>query len=156
MTFKAHRTAALALALTLAVSASALAGGALNGKTYEGGAPSSGVSEGHHLRTYAGGNIVLRVAGNGHSVRVRFSSSSPVLYCRPQGPIRVQSSHSASISSNGTFKAAVGERFAPGPGPPSILQIVSGQFSGRTVRGTIRTQTGEFCGGVSHFSASAR
>jgi hypothetical protein len=156
MTLRAHRTATLALALTLTATASALAAGALNGKTYEGGAPSSGVSEGHHVRTYAAGNIILRVSGNGKSVSVRFSSSSPVIYCRPQGPIRVQTSHPASISANGTFKASVGERFSPGPGPPAIVQVVSGQFSGRGVRGTIRTQTGEFCSGVSHFSASAR
>jgi hypothetical protein len=152
----AHRTAALALALVLAGSAGALAAGPLNGKTYEGGVPSTGISEHHRLRTNASGNVVLRVSGNGRSVSVRFSSSAPILYCHAQGQIRVQTSHSGSISSNGTFKASVGERFAAGPGPPAIVQVISGQFSGRSVRGSIRTQAGEFCGGVASFSASAR
>lgn len=153
---RAHRTAGATVALALAGSGLALAAGPISGKTYEGGVPSSGISEGHHARTYGAGNIVLRVASNGRSVRAWFSSSAPVIYCRPQGQIRVQSSHPSSISSNGTFKTAVGERFAPGPGPPAILQVISGQFSGRSVSGTIRTQTGEYCGGVSHFWAGAR
>jgi hypothetical protein len=156
MTHKADRILAAAVALSLAGSAGALAAGPLGGKTYEGGAPSSGTSEGHSVSTHASGNIVFKVASNGKSVRVRFSSSAPVLYCRTQQQVHVQSSHPATISSNGTFKAAVGERFAAGPGPPAILQVISGKFSGRSVRGTIRTQAGLYCSGVASFSASAR
>ena len=62
MTHTAHRTAAIALALALAGSAAALAAGPLSGRTYEGGAPSTGVSEGHRKPTHASGNIILRVA----------------------------------------------------------------------------------------------
>ena len=156
MTNRARHTSAIALVLALAGSAGALASGPLNGKTYEGGAPSSGVSEGHRKPTHASGNVILRVAGSGRSVTVRFSSSSPILYCVSQLKVRVQSSHPASISSSGAFKAAVGERSAAGPGPPGILQVITGKFFGRTVRGTIRTQAGEFCGGVATFSATAR
>jgi hypothetical protein len=156
MTHTGHRTLAITLALALAGSATALAAGPLNGKTYEGGAPSYGVSsEGHRLRTHASGNVVLRVSSSGRSVSVRFSGSAPVLYCNTQERVRVQSSHPASISSSGTFKAAVSERFRAGPGPPGIVQVVSGQFSGRTVRGTIRTKAAE-CSGVASFSAAAR
>jgi hypothetical protein len=144
----------IALALALTAAASALAG-PLNGRTYEGGAPSYGTAEGHRQRTHAAGNIVLRVSGNGRSVRAWFSSSSPILYCVTRQPVRVQSSHPASIASNGTFKAAVGERFAPGPGAPAILQVISGQFSGRSAWGTIRTRAGE-CSGVTSFWAGAR
>ena len=59
------------------------------------------------------------------------------------------------IASDGTFKAAVGERFAAGPGAPAIVQLVTGRFSGGAVRGTIHTRAGE-CGGVANFSATAR
>jgi hypothetical protein len=156
MTNRAHRTFAIALALTLAGSAGALAAGPLNGKTYEGGAPSSGVdSEGHRQHTHAAGKIILRVSSNGRSVSVRFSSSAPVLYCTPQEGVRVQSTKRASISSGGTFRATVSERFAAGPGPPAIVQVVTGKFSGRTVKGTIHTQAAE-CSGVASFSATSR
>jgi hypothetical protein len=156
MTHRGHRALAVTLALTLAGSASALAAGPLKGKTYEGGAPSSGVdSEHHRQRTFATGNIVLRVAARGTSVTVRFASSWPVIYCRPQQSLHRQSTKPASISSSGTFKAAVAERFAAGPGPPSIVQVVTGRFSGRTVRGTIQTHAAD-CGGVASFYATAR
>jgi len=156
MTNRAKRTVATTLALLLAGSAGALAAGPLHGKTYEGGAPSSGVnSEGRRQRTHATGNIILRVAGSGRSVTVRFSSSSPILYCGTQQQLHVQSTRPASISPGGAFKAAVAERFAAGPGPPSIVQVVTGHFSGRNVSGAINTHAAE-CGGVSTFSATAR
>jgi hypothetical protein len=78
-----------------------------------------------------------------------------VLYCVTQQHVRVQSTKPASISGSGAFRATVGERFAPGPGPPAIVQIVSGQFSAGSVKGTIRTQAAE-CGGTASFSATAR
>lgn len=148
---------ALTLTLTLSGSAAALASGALKGKTYEGSAPSSGISqEGHHrLKLRAGGNIVLRVAGDGRSVSVRFSSSSPILYCNTTKTLKLQSTKSARISGSGTFSAAIAERFAAGPGPPAIVQVVSGRFSGRTVNGTIHTSAAE-CSGTASFSARAR
>jgi hypothetical protein len=146
---------ALALALT-AGGAAALAGQPLRGKTYEGTMPTRGVSEGHHLGTNTNGKIVLRVSASGKRVSVRFTSSAPLLYCHAQGTIHVQTTHAASISRSGAFKASVGERFAAGPGPPGILQVVSGRFSGRSVHGTITTHAGEYCGGVASFSARAR
>ncbi len=156
MTHRGYRALAVTLALTLAGSAGAFAAGPLKGRTYEGGAPSSGVNSEHHRQpTHATGNIVLRVSARGTSVTVRFSSSSPILYCRTQQQLHKQSTKPVSISSGGTFKAAVAERFAAGPGPPSIVQVVTGQFSGRTVRGTIQTHAAE-CGGVASFSAIAR
>lgn len=151
---RAHRTVALTLALTAAASAGALAAGALKGRTYEGAAPSTGVSQGHHLRTHATGDIVLRVAGTGRSVSVRFSGA-PVLYCTTQQQLHVQTTKPATISRSGTFKASIGERFAAGPGPPAIVQVVTGQFSGGSVRGSINTHAAE-CGGVTGFSANAR
>ena len=157
MTNRAHHTFAIALALTLVGSAGALAAGPLKGKTYEGGVPSSGIDkEGHRQRTHATGNIIIRVSASGRSVTVRFSSSAPILYCIGQQQVQRQSTKPASISGSGAFKEAVGERFKIGPGPPPIVQVVSARFSGRTVKGTIRTQAADYCSGVSSFSATAR
>jgi hypothetical protein len=107
------------------------------------------------VRTFAAGNVVLRVSGSGGSVTVRFSSGWPVLYCHAEEPIRVQTTHPAAISSSGTFRAAVGERFRPGPGPPAIVQLVTGHFSGGSVHGVIYTRAAE-CSGKAGYSANAR
>lgn len=154
---KTHQTLLVTLALMIAGTASALAAGPLKGKTYEGSAPSSGItSEGHHrVVLRAGGNIVLHVAGNGRSVTVGFSSSRPVLYCITTKTLHVQSTRSASISGSGTFKASITERFAAGPGAPAIVQVVTGRFSGGSVSGTIYTNAAE-CSGTSYYSARAR
>lgn len=147
----------MTLTLTLALSASALAAGALKGKTYTGSAPTTGSSSrGHHRLTLrAGGNIILQVAGNGKSVTVRFSSSSPVLYCNTTKTLQVQKTKPAPISGSGTFRASISQRFQTGPGPAPITQVVSGRFSGSKVSGTISTQAAE-CSGSASFSARAR
>jgi hypothetical protein len=150
----AVRTVAVALTLVLTSAAATFAAGPLNGKVYHGGAPTMGVNgEGHTVRTHAAGNVVLRVAASGKSVTVSFNSSVPVLYCATQERIHVQTTKAATIS-GGSFKATVDERFAAGPGPPSIVQVISGRFSGATVRGTIHTKAAE-CSGVASFSAKA-
>jgi hypothetical protein len=154
MTNRVVRTVIPALVLGLAVVTSAFAAGPIKSRTYQGGAPSIGVNrEGHRIRTHASGNIVLRVASNGRSVTVRFSSANPVLYCVTQERIHAQSTKPASISKSGNFTATVDERFAAGPGGPSIVQVVTGRFTGGTVRGQIKTQAPP-CGGVSSFSAT--
>jgi hypothetical protein len=157
MRIKTRRTLAAALALTLAVSAAAVAAGPLKGKTYEGSAPSSGIANYHHLRMRlrSGGNIVLRVARNGRSVTVGFSSSTPLMYCNTRESLRGQTTKPAPISSSGAFRASIGQRFLPGPGAPAIVQRITGRFSGRSVSGTISTSAGE-CGGTTTFSARAR
>src|SRR5436190_21548297 len=116
MTNNARRVLGAGLTFALLSTAGALAAGPKRGKTYQGGAPSYGISsEGHHrVRTHATGNVILRVANSGRSVTMLFSPSSfPVLYCNTQQRIRVQTGKAASIS-GGSFKAAVGERFAAG------------------------------------------
>lgn len=155
MTKRTRRIGAVALVVAFAGSAAAVAAGPLRGKTYTGGVPSMGVDgQGHHVRTHATGDITLGVSGSGRSVSIHFTGA-PVLYCVTQQQIRVQTTKAASISRSGAFKASVGERFAAGPGPPAIVQVISGQFSGGAVKGSIRTQAAE-CGGVASFSASAR
>ncbi len=104
---------------------------------------------------HTSGNIVLRVARNGRSVTVRFSSSAAILYCRTPQLLHSQSTKPASISRSGKFQAAIAEKFSAGPGSPAIVQVVSGQFSGRTVRLTVSTHAAE-CSGVTSFSARAR
>ena len=152
---RARRATAAAGAVSL-VCAAVAAAGPLAGGTYVGSAPSSGVSsEGHHrLKLYAGGTIALKVARNGRSVSVGFSSSYPILYCRTSKTLKVQRSHPTSISGSGSFRAAVSQRFQATPGPPPIVQIVSGRFNGRSVSGKIETRAAE-CSGVSYFSARA-
>jgi hypothetical protein len=151
-----YRTLASTVALTLVASATAFASGAVGGKAYVGGVPSSGIRKesGHRVALRAGGNIVLSVARNGRSVTVRFSSSAPVLYCFTTKTLQVQTTKPASISSSGFFTASVSERFQPGPGLAPIVQVVSGRFSGRSVSGTIKTQAAE-CSGSTSFSARA-
>jgi hypothetical protein len=148
---------AVALALTLAISAAALAAGPLRGKTYEGQTASTGAdSEGHQLRLHPGASPVsLSVSSNGRSVTVRFPSHSPLLYCRTTEQLQVQSTKSATISGGGSFRATVSQRFSAGPGASAITQIITGQFSGRTVRGTIHTAAAE-CSGTTSFSATVR
>jgi hypothetical protein len=147
--------AATALALVLVGSTAALAA-PLNGKTYQGAVPSSGVrSEGHHrVKLHAGGNIVLRVASNGKTVSVRFTSTAAVLYCNTTKRLQVQSTKATKITSSGSFRASISQRFSPGPGLPPIVQVITGHFSGHTVNGKIITQAAQ-CSGVTGFSAHA-
>jgi hypothetical protein len=157
MSNRVSRILITTLALALAASATALAS-AIKGKTYEGHVPTKGVkTELHHaeIGLHAGGNIVLKVAGNGRTVKVSFSSSSPVLYCNTGKTLQVQTTKPAKLSSSGSFSATVNERFSSGPGAPAIQQVVSGHFSGSTVHGTIRTNAPP-CSGVTGFSARAR
>ncbi len=156
MGIRMNRALVLTSVLTLAGTTAALAG-PLKGKTYEGGAPSTGTrSEGHHtVKLHAGGNIVLRVAGNGRSVSVRFSSPYPLLYCNTNKALQVQSTKAARISGSGAFTASIAERFKAGPGLPPIVQVISGRFSGGNVSGKIQTNAAE-CSGVTYFSARAR
>jgi len=150
-----HRTLAISIALTLAIATSALAAGPLKGRTYQGGVPSTGISNRHHrVAVRAGGNVVLRVSGNGRSVSVRFSSPYPVLYCNTSKTLKVQRTKPARISGSGSFRASITQRFQVGPGPAPITQVISGRFSGRRVSGTIETQAAE-CGGRTSFSAKA-
>jgi len=154
MRMRARHTLAVALAITLAGSATALAGGPLRGRTYQGASPSSGTDvEGHHKQLQPAGNIILRVSGNGRSVSIRFTGPYPILYCISEQQMHNQSTTPTTISGNGTFRATVHERYTPGAGESSIAQVITGRFSGRTVRGTIHTQAAE-CGGATSFSAT--
>ena len=118
--------------------------------------PTRGIRSEHHrtVAIRAGGNITLKVSGNGSSVYVHFTSSRPVLYCNTGKTLRVQAARPARVSGSGSFKAFISERFTPGPGLPPIVQVVYGHFNGGSASGTIETRAAE-CSGVSYFSARA-
>src|SRR5947208_17019878 len=121
MTHRSTRAlvSASVLVLTCATAGLALAG-PLKGRTYQGTVPSKGTDrEGHRIKTHATGSVVLRVAGSGRSVTVRFSSAAPVLYCVTREQIHAQTTKPARISASGRFTARIDERFAVGPGAPS-------------------------------------
>ena len=156
MRTRATRALAVASAVALAGATAALAG-PLNGRTYVGRVPSTGVHTERHRHTVklnAGGNIVLSVAGNGRTVTVHFSSPYPVLYCNTEKALRVQSTSPARLSSSGSFRATINQRFQIGPGAPAIVQVITGHFSGGRVNGSIQTNASE-CSGVTGFSATA-
>ena len=149
----ALRTLAITLALTLLGAAVALAG-PLKGKTYSGTTLATGTNNyGNHVKVHAN-TMTLKVSKNGKTVTVHFGFSIPVLYCVTSKKIAVETTFPAKISGSGKFTAKVGERFKAGAGEPSITEIVSGQFSGKSVSGSIKTEPAE-CGGVTHFSAKA-
>lgn len=151
----ARRSLAVALTLVLVLSTGALAAAVLKGKTYQGKTASSGVdSEGHQQRFKTVGTISLHVASNGRSVTVSIPSTAPLLYCFTKEQIQVQSTKPAKVSASGSFRATVDQRFVAGPGEPAIVQVVTGRFSGRTVKGTIHTEAAE-CSGSTTFSATA-
>ena len=150
------RALVLTSVLTLAGTTAALAG-PLKGKTYKAAPPrrAPAAKATTPVGLHAGGNIVLRVAGNGRSVSVRFSSPYPLLYCNTNKALQVQSTKAARISGSGAFTASIAERFKAGPGLPPIVQVISGRFSGGNVSGKIQTNAAE-CSGVTYFSARAR
>jgi hypothetical protein len=76
------------------------------------------------------------------------------MYCINNEFLKVQSTKPAKISSSGSFTAVITGKFIVQGGAPAVTQTITGQFSGRTVSGTIDTSAGG-CGGVSHYSASS-
>ncbi|HEX3512283.1 MAG TPA: hypothetical protein VHT27_14420 [Solirubrobacteraceae bacterium] len=129
--------------------------GPVNGGLYVGLLPAYGTANYHHLRMRLhnhGAAIVLKVARNGRTVSVRFSTSYPVMFCVNNEFLKVQSSKPARISKSGTFTAVINDKFLVQGGAPAITQTITGHFSGRSVSGTIYTSAGG-CGGVSQYSA---
>jgi len=147
----ASRTLALTIALTLALAAAALAG-PLKGKTYKGTTPTTGTESQHHKVKVVSHTISLKVSSNGKKVSVHLSFGRPLLYCGTQEQVHVAETSPASISSNGSFKATIQERFSKSVGPAPITQVISGHFKGSKVSGTIRTEAAE-CSGSTSFSA---
>ena len=89
---------------------------------------------------------------NGKKVSVHLSFGRPLFYCSTQEQVTVEETTPATITSNGSFKATIQERFSKSVGPAPITQVVTGRFSGSKVSGTIRTEAAE-CSGSTSFSA---
>jgi hypothetical protein len=147
----ASRTIALTIALTLALAAAALAG-PLKGKTYTGKTPTTGTESEHHKASVVSHTISLKVSSNGKKVSVHLSFGRPLFYCSTQEQVTVAETTPATISSSGSFKATIAERFSKSVGPAPISQVITGRFKGSTVSGTIRTEAAE-CSGSTSFTA---
>jgi hypothetical protein len=148
----APRTIALTLALTLAIAAGALAAGPLKGKTYKGTTPKIGLSSEHNKTALVAHTISLKVSSNGKKVTVHLSFGHPLFYCQSKLETHFETTSAAKISSNGSFKATIQERFTNSVGGAPITQQISGKFSGSKVTGTIRTEA-DVCSGSVSFSA---
>lgn len=148
----ASRTIALTFALTLALAAAALAG-PLKGKTYTGKTPTMGTESEHHDKiAIVAHSISLKVSSNGKKVSVHLNFGRPLFYCSTQEQVTVAETSPATISSSGSFKATIAERFSKSVGPAPISQVITGHFNGTTVTGTIRTEAAE-CSGSTNFTA---
>ena len=142
MTKQLRRALPVVPAIVLATSAAALAAGPVRGHTYRG--------------TTAHGReaISLKVSGNGRAVSV--SVPTPPGYSTGCGGPAVQRTKAASIGGGGSFKGTISYEFA------LLRKIVvkvsfSGRFSGRSVRGIVRSQYvfSRACSGSTSFSARA-
>jgi hypothetical protein len=142
MTKQLRRALALVPAVAIATSAAALAAGPLRGGTYRG--------------TTAHGRdaISLKVSGNGRAVSV--SVPTPPGYSAGCGGPAVQKTRPASISGAGTFTGTINYEF-PLLRKTVVKVFFSGRFSGRSVRGTVRSQYvfSRACSGSTSFSAKA-
>jgi len=149
-----RRTSLTALALALALSASALAGPQMAGRTYSANTPAWGINHRGHKIYLPVGLMTLKVSHSGKTVTVHFASVKAVLYCQTQDTLHSQTTTPAKISSDGSFTAVIDEKFRAAKGLPSIVQVVSGHFSGNSVHGTIRTEAAA-CSGYTNYTAQA-
>jgi hypothetical protein len=107
--------------------------------------------------------IALKVSGNGKSVAL--SVEFAPLYCEGGGPGERQISKPASISKNGSFKGAITYEFTTTHEKTDKL-YVQGKFSGKSVKGTARSEFGlqsdearknlAKCDGSTTFTAKAK
>ncbi len=122
--------------------------------TYQGSSASTGQDVNGDPVTLTSNVITLKISSDSQSVTVHFDTVTPILYCMTQQTVQAQSTTPAKIT-DGSFEAEVAERFVNSTGPPPMLQIIAGHFSGDTVSGTIRTEAAE-CSGTTTFSATAQ
>ena len=142
MTKELRRALPLVPAIAIGTSAVALAAGPVRGGSYRG--------------TTAHGRdaISLKVSRNGRAVSV--SVPNPPGYSSGCGGPAVQKTRPASISGGGTFKGTINYEFAL-LRKTVVKVFFSGRFSGRSVRGTVRSQYvySRACSGSTSFSAKA-
>ena len=134
---------ALAIVASLAPAAVALAANAVKGATYAGAVV--------HTKE----PISLKVAKNGKTVTVSIAIAP--LYCEGGGVGTRQITKAAPISKSGSFKGSIAYEFQPTHKTTARL-FFNGRFSGRTVKGTARSEfpVVPLCDGSTTFSASAK
>jgi hypothetical protein len=142
MTKQLRRALLFAPVIVIATGAVALAAGPVRGGTYRG--------------TTAHGRdaISLKVSGNGRSVKV--SVPNPPGYSVGCGGPTVASTRAAGISGGGSFSGSISYEF-PLFRRTVVKVFFSGRFSGRSVKGTVRSQFtySKACSGSTSFSAKA-
>jgi hypothetical protein len=99
--------------------------------------------------------ISLRVSKSGKTVTV--NAPFAPLYCEGGGAGTRQITKAATISKGGSFKGSISYEFAPTHKITARL-FVNGKFSGRTVKGTARSEfpLAKTCDGSTSFSATAK
>jgi hypothetical protein len=146
-----RRVLGIAVLIALATAAVALATGPKKGATY------SGTLE------RAKEPITLKVAKNGKSVRV--SVQVAPFYCEGGGAGERQISTAAPIAKDGSFSSTIAYEFVPTHAKTTKLSV-KGKFSGKTVKGTARSEFGlqslqaarelAKCNGSTTFSAKTK
>ena len=134
---------ALALVVSIVPAAVALAASAVKGATYKGAV------------VHSKEPISLKVANNGKAVTVNIAIAP--LYCEGGGAGTRQITRAAPISKSGSFKGSIAYEFQPTHKTTARL-FFSGRFSGRTVKGTARSEfpLAKECDGSTTFSAKAK
>jgi hypothetical protein len=143
MSKQLRRVLVLVPVIVIASGAVALAAGPVRGGTYSGSTA--------HGRDA----VSLKVARNGRSVTV--SVPTPPGYSSGCGGPTVQKTKAAGISRGGSFSGSISYEF---PLTRSIVIRVafSGKFSGRKVKGSVRSEYvySKACSGSTSFSATAK
>lgn len=135
---------ALMLVLALTLVAVALAAGPLAGATYKGEA-----TQGKE-NVY---KISLKVATSAKTVKV--TVNPPPHPCDVGLPVHAIVTKAAAISKGGSFKQSITYKFDPEPSVPVKL-VFAGKFSGKSVAGTMKNETGGECDATWKFSAKAK
>lgn len=146
-----RRTASLTVLVLLLGAAFALAAGAKKGATYVGATARSKEP------------IALKVSHDGKTVTA--SAQVAPLYCQGGGGGTRQLTKPATIGKDGSFKAVITYEFTPTHQKVTKL-YVSGKFSGKTVKGSARSEYGLVsaearsnlaqCNGSTTFSATTK
>jgi len=127
MSMQLRRAFGLAFLTLLLAAAAALAAGPKKGATYTG-------------TTVQGKEpITLKVSANGKSVTVGVQFAP--LYCQGGGAGERQITKPAAIAKNGSFSGTIAYEFVPTHKQTTKLYF-KGKFSGKSVRGTARSEFG--------------
>jgi hypothetical protein len=143
MTKQLRRAVVLVPVIVIGTTTVALAAGPVKGASYKG------------ATAHGKDAISLKVSRSGKTVTV--SVPTPPGYSQGCGGPTRQISKAAAISSSGSFKGSIAYEFQL-VRKIVVKLFISGRFSGRTVKGTARSEYAfsKACGGSTSFSAKAK